>query len=87
MWLIQNQDRVVAANHIDRTSRLEVVQLVIDTAVILSRGIERLDIDDHDVDTRIGREAFQMVQLPGVVGKEAGLLAIALREMLSSILQ
>lgn len=80
--VIQNQDGAVAADHIDRLARLEIVQLVIDAAVILSRGIERLDIDDHDVDARIGREAFQMGQLLGVVGKEADLFAVALGEML-----
>ncbi len=81
LGFIQDQDWPVAADHIDRLTRLEVIQLIIDAAVILTRGIEGLDIDDHDVDARIGGEAFQTVQLPGVVGKEAGLFTVALGEM------
>ena len=44
----------------------------------LPRGIERLDVDDHHVDAGIGREAFQIVELFGVVDEGPSPLAVGL---------
>lgn len=85
--LIENQDRSVGGDHVDGPSRLEVVQLVIDTPVIGTPGIERLNVHHHHVDAGIRRKALQLVQPLGVVDEEARLLAVALGEMIRRDLQ
>ncbi len=60
---------------------MEIVQLLIDAAGVLSAGVERLDIDDHDVDVGVGRKLLQMVELLGVVDEVPHAAAVLLKEM------
>jgi len=50
---IQNHNRAIAADHVNWPARLEVIQFIVYTAIILTGGIERLDVDNHNVDARI----------------------------------
>ena len=50
---IQNQNRPVGGDHIYRLARLKVIQLVVDSAVVLAPRVEGLDVHHHDVDTGI----------------------------------
>ena len=82
LGFVQDQDGLVGADDIDGAPGLEVIQFLIDTAVILARRIEGLDVDDHHIDPGIGREVFQLVQLAGIIGEEACLLAVGLQKMI-----
>ena len=53
LGLIQNQNRPVGSNHINRPARLEVVQLFVNPTGILAAGVERLHINDHQVDAGV----------------------------------
>ena len=50
---IQNQYGAVGGDYIDRLARLKVIQLVVDSAVVLAPRVEGLDVHHHDVDTGI----------------------------------
>src|SRR3546814_15833270 len=52
---IEDEDRPVGSTHIDRFARLEIIQRVINPAVILAAGVERLDVHHHPIQTGIGR--------------------------------
>ena len=48
--LVQNDDGTVGLDDVDGAAAAEVVKLRADAAGVLPAGIERLNIDDHDVD-------------------------------------
>lgn len=73
---INNQDRVRLCNNVNGPTGTELVQLHINTAGLFAFGIERLRIDDHDIDGTIRGKAVNFRQLCGVVDKEADLLAV-----------
>ena len=73
---INNQNRVRLCNNVNGPTGTELVQLHINTAGIFAFGIERLRIDDHDIDGTIRGKAVDFRQLCGVVDKEADLLAV-----------
>ncbi len=52
--LIQNQDRSVRLDHIDRLPRLKIIQLFINPPGVLPGRVERLHVDDHHVDAGLG---------------------------------
>lgn len=81
--LVDDQNRTVRRDHVDRLARLEVVEHLVDAAGILAGGVERLDIDDHHLHARVGREPLQLVQPRRVVDERARLGAIELLEVLS----
>ena len=92
--LIENEDRAVRRDHIDRTARAERIALRVDDArllvpaaplnrlLLVQRGSKRLRVDDHHRETRIGRECIQLIQIRTVIDEEPGLLPIVLHEML-----
>ena len=47
--LVNDQNRPVRRDHVDRLARLEVVKHLVDAAGILAGGVERLNVDDHDL--------------------------------------
>lgn len=85
--LIEDHDGLVGLDDIDRAPGLEIIQLFIDPASIGTTGIKRLHVDNHDVDTTIGGETLQLMQLLGVVDKEPGLFLVILLEVLCGNLQ
>ena len=92
--LIENEDRTVRRDHIDRTARAERIALRVDDArllvpaasldrlLLVQRGSERLRVDDHHREPRIGRERIQLIQIRTAVDEEPRLLPIVLHEML-----
>ena len=60
---VDDQDRVRFRNNIDRPAGTEFVQFHVNTSGILSLGIERLGVDDHDVDGAVGGKAVDLCQL------------------------
>ena len=61
--LVDDDDRAVGADHVDRAARLEVVEFLVDAPVVLPGGVERLDVDDHHLHPGARTEALQLVQL------------------------
>ena len=82
MRLVQDQDRAVFGDHIDRASGLEIVQLIVNSPVIRSCGRKGLDVDHHYIDARVRGKAFQLMQPLGVIDERTQLLPVLLLEML-----
>ena len=92
--LIENEDRTVRRNHIDRTARAERIALRVDDArllvpaapldrlLLIQRGSERLRVDDHHREPRIGRERIQLIQIRTAIDEEPRLSPVVLHEML-----
>ena len=75
---------MIAAYNVNGLTRLKIVQLVVNAAVILACSIERLNVNDHDVDARIRRETLKMVKLSRIVSKKTNLLSVAFGKVLCS---
>ena len=69
--LVDNQDWIHLCNDIDWLAAAEGVELFVNDALILA-GIERLHIDDHDVDRTVRRKAFYFRQAVGIVDEKNG---------------
>ena len=87
LGFIENHDRMIALDDINRFPRLKIIQLLIDATGILSPGIECLHIDDHDVNAAIRGELLQMMQLLGIVDEEPGALFVFLHEVFGGNLE
>ena len=48
--LVNNQNRVGLCNNVDWTAGAELIQLHVNASRILTSGVERLRVDDHDID-------------------------------------
>ena len=55
--LVNNQNWVRFCNDINRATGTEFVQLHVNTPRVLTLGIERLIIDNHDIDGTVRRKA------------------------------
>ena len=82
LGFIQNDDGAVGLNDVDGLTAAKIIQLSADAAGILAPGVERLDIDDHDVNVRVLAVVVNFSQVLGVIDEETGLLAVVLHEML-----
>ena len=80
--LVNNQNRVGLCNNVDWTAGAELIQLHVNASCILTLGIERLRVDDHDIDGAVRRKAVNFRKLRRVVDEETNLLAVFLRKML-----
>ena len=79
--LVDNQNRVRFCNNINRATGTEFVQLHVNTPRVLTLGIERLRVDNHNVYGAIRRKAVNFRKLGGIIDKESDLLAVFLRKM------
>ena len=80
--LVQHQDRTVGSDHVDGPAALEAVLLLVDAPLIRPGRVERLHVDDHDIDAAVRGEPFQLAQPAAVVHERPGLLAVVLLEVL-----
>ena len=97
--LIQNQDRAVGGNHINRAAGAELIPLGVDNScsgitlaafhvLVLVHGCrKRLRVDDHDIDAGIAGKGIQLIQVAAVVDKEPCLFAVALHKVIGSDLK
>ena len=91
--LVQDDDGVVGGDHIDRATACELVALGIHDAGLLGASallhgrVERLHVDDHDVDIGTRREAVDIAQTTAVVDKVADGLAVLFKKVLLGILE
>ena len=80
--LIQDDDRAVCFDDVDRSAAAKIIQLCTDTPCIFTTSIECLNIDDHDVDICALAIIINIRQILGVVNEETSFLAIILHEVL-----
>ena len=57
LWLVDNKNGVGFGNDVDGLAAAEGVQLFVNNALVLA-GVERLHIDDHDVDGAVRRKGI-----------------------------
>ena len=79
--LVDDQNRIRLCNNIDGLAAVEGIKFFVNDALVLA-GIERLHIDDHDVDRAVGCKAVNFRQSVGIVDKEADLLVVFACKML-----
>ena len=96
---VQNQDRTVGGNHINRAAGAELVPLGVNNSrsgitlaafhvLVLVHGCrKRLRVDDHDIDAGIAGKGIQLIQVAAVVDKEPCLFAVALHKVIGSDLK
>ena len=96
---VQNQDRAVGGNHINRAAGAELIPLGVDNSrsgitlaafhvLVLVHGCrKRLRVDDHDIDAGIAGKGIQLIQVAAVVDKEPCLFAVALHKVIGSDLK
>ena len=82
LGLVQNDDRTVGLDNVNRLSASKVIQFRANTSGILPSRIEGLDVDNHDIDIRALAEVVNLRQVFGIVNKETCLLAIVLHEVI-----
>ncbi|CDA63006.1 unknown [Clostridium sp. CAG:169] len=86
---IQNNDRSVCLDNINRTARAKFITLRVNdtgffTSAIFFQGrSKRLRIDNHYIDAGAGRKIIQLIQVGTVVDEEASLLAVMLHKVIS----
>ena len=65
--LVQNNDRAVCFDNINRAARAELIALRVNDArffaasVLFQRGCKRLRVDDHHIDAGVGRKVVKLV--------------------------
>ena len=91
--LVQDDDGVVGGDYVDGATTRELVALGVHDAgllgapALLHGRIERLHVDDHDVDIGTRREPVDVAQTSAVVDKVADGLAVLLKKVLLGILE
>ena len=87
LWLVQNNDRTVCLDNIDRAAGAKFIPFGVDDTgffaltVLFQRGGKRLRVDDHHIDAGAARKVIQLVQVGAVVDEEASLLAVVLHKV------
>lgn len=91
--LIQNDNGIIGCDYIDGATAGELISLgvhdtgLLGTPALLHGRIERLHVDDHDIDIGARREAVDITQVSAVVDKIADSLAVLLEKVLLGILE
>ena len=80
--LVNNQNWVRLCNDLNRATGTEFVQLHVNTPRILTLGIERLRVDNHDIDGAVRCKAVNFRELGRIVDEEPDFLAVFLCEMI-----
>ena len=80
--LVNDQNRVCLCDNVDWAAGTELVQLHVNTPRVLTLGIERLRVDNHDIDGTVRRKAVNFRELGRIVDEEPDLLAVFLCKML-----
>ena len=79
--LVDDQNRIRLCNNIDGLAAAEGIKFFVNDALVLA-GIERLHVDDHDVDRAVGCKAVYLRQAVRIVDKKADFLVIFACKML-----
>ena len=79
--LVDDQNRIRLCNNIDGLAAAEGIKFFVNDALVLA-GIERLHVDDHDVDRAVGCKAVYLRQAVRIVDKKADFLVVFACKML-----
>ena len=79
--LVDDQDWICLCNDVNGLAAAKGIELFINNALILA-GIERLHVDDHDVDRAVGCKAVYLRQAVRIVDKKADFLVVFACKML-----
>ena len=85
--LVQDDDRAVCLDDINRAAGTELIALRVNDArlftasVFFQRGGKRLCVDDHHIDAGVGRKVVKLVQVGAVINEETRLLAVIFHKM------
>ena len=91
--LVQNDDRAVCLNNINRAAGAELIALRVNDArlftasVLFQRGCKRLRVDDHHIDAGVGRKVVKLVQVGAVINEETRFLSVILHKMVGGDLK
>ena len=80
--LVNNQDWIRLCDNINRAAGTKLVQFHVNAPCILPFGIERLRVDNHDIDGTIRCKAVNFRELGRIVDEKPNFLAVFLRKML-----
>ena len=80
--LVNNQNRVCLCNNVDWAARTELVQLHVNAPRVLPLGIERLRVNNHDIDGTIRCKAVDFREPGRIIDEEPDFLAVFLCEMI-----
>ena len=80
--LVNDQNRVCLCDNVDWAAGAELVQLHVNASRILTSGIERLRVDNHNIYGAIRRKAVNFRELGRIVDEEPNLLTVFLCEMI-----
>ena len=78
---VQNDNRMICLDNINRFSAAEFIQFRADTTGILAADIECLNIDNHHINVCTLAEVVNLCQILGIVYKETSLLAVIFHEV------
>ena len=78
---VEDQNGPVGSDDIYRLSAAEVVQFFTDSAGVRTTGVECLNVDNHNIDTRAGAEIVQLRQVLAVINEEPCLFAVVFHEV------
>ena len=85
--LVQNQNRTVRLDNVDRSAGAELVALRIDNTALFilcalfQRRRKRLRIDDHHVDAGVAGKRIKLIEVRAVVDEVPRLLAVMLHKV------
>ena len=97
--LIQNQDRTVGCDDVNRAAGTELVPLGVDNTrrsislaafhvlVLVHGGGKRLCVDDHNIDPGVAGERIQLIQVAAVVDKKPCFFTVALHKVIGGDLK
>ena len=91
--LVQNDDRAVCLNNINRAAGTELIPFGIDNtgflalAILFQRGGKRLRVDNHHIDAGVGRKVVELVQVGAVINEEPCFLSVILHKMVGGDLK
>ena len=97
--LIQNQDRTVGCDDVNRAAGAELIPLGVDNTrrsislaafhvlVLVHGGGKRLRVDDHNIDPGVAGERIQLIQVAAVVDKKPCFFAVALHKVIGGDLK
>ena len=86
LGLVNDENRPGGRDDVDGAAAPEAVRPLVDDPLVPAR-VERLHVDDHNVDIGTCREAVDVTQTAAVVDKVADGLAVLLKKVLLGILE
>ena len=85
--LVDDEDRIRLRDDVDRLAGTEFVQLHVNTPCVFACCVERLRVDDHDVNEIVRREILDLIQTFGIVNEKLDWFAVLFLKVVLSDLE